>query len=74
MLDGSLDIEQTSSLAQECSRKRLMERSIYSLPYEVNGVDSHEDPEYVAYEMHDNDTDEDEGEVVLRDLLSAQLE
>ena len=44
------------------------------MPDEVNGVDGHEDPEYVAYEMHDNDTDEDEGEVVLRDLLSAQLE
>ena len=43
-------------------------------PNEVNGVDGHEDPEYVAYEMHDDDADEDEGEVILRDLLSARLE
>ena len=61
----------SSNIAEE---KNEWSDETLGLPDEVNGVDGHEDSKYVAYEMHDHDTDEDEGEVVLRDLLSAQLE
>ena len=40
-------------------------------PDEHDGVEGHEDPEYVAHEVHYHDADEDDSEIVLRNFLPS---